>query len=55
MTFNVTWNQIVTFIGVLLAIQGAFAYHMDRRFQDLHRYLDVRFKAIEDRLEPVTK
>lgn len=49
-----------------MVILGAFAYQMDRRFQDLrsemnhrfedlYRYLDMRLKAIDDRLEKLER
>ena len=35
------------------AAMGAFAYHIDCRFDDLYRYLDVRFNYLERRIEVI--
>ena len=32
---NLTWNLVTTIIGAFAAAMGAFAYHIDRRFDDL--------------------
>jgi hypothetical protein len=53
-TLTLTWGQIATLIA-FVAIQGAFAYHVDKRFEDLRRYLEVRFKALEDRVEKLER
>ena len=61
---SITWTQLASAIGALIVIIGAFAYHVDRRFDDLrreidhrfddlHRYLEVRFKAVEERIDGV--
>ena len=55
MTFTITWTQTATLVGAFFAVQGAFVYHMDRRFADLVRYMDARFKAVEDRLDRIEK
>jgi len=50
---NLTWNLVTTIIGAFAAAMGAFAYHIDRRFDDLYRYLDVRFNSLERRIEVI--
>jgi len=46
---NLTWNLVTAIIGAFGAAMGAFAYRIDRRFDDLYRYLDVRFNSLERR------
>ena len=50
---SLTWNQVTAIIGAFVAAMGAFAYHIDRRFDDLYRYLDVRFNSLERRIEVI--
>lgn len=50
-----SWLQVVLIIvGIGASLVGAIVYqthYIDKRLDDLIRYLDVRFKALEDRLE----
>jgi hypothetical protein len=55
MTFNFTWGQLATLISSIFVVQGAFAYHLERRLQDFRLYIDARFKAVEDRLEKIER
>ena len=50
---NLTWNLVTAIISAFGAAMGAFAYRIDRRFDDLYRYLDVRFNSLEWRIEVI--
>jgi hypothetical protein len=49
-TVTVTWVQIGMVIGAFVVVFGAFAYHMDKRFDALNE----RFKRAIEHLREVT-
>jgi len=48
---SLTWSQVGTIIGALVVVMGAFAYHMDRRFDGLRSEMIARFEAVDKRFE----
>jgi predicted Holliday junction resolvase-like endonuclease len=45
---SLTWSQVGTLIGALVVVMGAFAYHMDKRFDALQNQMNHRFDDLKD-------
>ena len=37
---SLSWSQVGTIVGALVVVMGAFAYHMDRRFDAVNKRFD---------------